>query len=86
VQPALARHGRWQAPYDAGAVGDRFLTELTGAARRGVHVRVLAEAYGSDTFRQDYFAPLIATGGEAQATHPAPSLTAHARQDGGATR
>ena len=63
MQPALARHGRWQAPYDAGAVADRFLTELTGAARRGGHVRVLVEAYGSDTLRQDYFAPLIATGG-----------------------
>lgn len=29
---------------EAGAVGDRFLAELTGAARRGVRVRVLVDA------------------------------------------
>jgi len=56
--------------YEAGAVGDRFLAELTGAARRGVHVRVLVAAYGSDTLRQDYFAPLIAGGGEMRWFNP----------------
>ncbi len=56
--------------YEAGAVGDRFLAELTSAARRGVHVRVLLDAYGSDTLRQDYFAPLIAAGGELRWFNP----------------
>ncbi len=56
--------------YEAGAVGDRFLAELTGAARRGVQVRVLVDAYGSDTLRQDYFAPLIAAGGELRWFNP----------------
>jgi phosphatidylserine/phosphatidylglycerophosphate/cardiolipin synthase-like enzyme len=46
------------------------LTELPGAARRGGHVRVLVEAYGSDTLRQDYFEPLIATGGELRCFNP----------------
>lgn len=56
--------------YEAGAVGDRFLAELTSAARRGVHVRVLVDAYGSDTLRPDYFAPLIAAGGELRWFNP----------------
>ncbi len=56
--------------YEAGSVGDRFLAELTGAARRGVRVRVLVDAYGSDTLRQDYFAPLIAAGGELRWFNP----------------
>ncbi|MCC7198728.1 MAG: phosphatidylserine/phosphatidylglycerophosphate/cardiolipin synthase family protein [Gammaproteobacteria bacterium] len=56
--------------FEAGAVGDRFLAELTGAARRGVQVRVLVDAYGSDTLRQDYFAPLIAAGGELRWFNP----------------
>ena len=30
--------------YEAGAVGDRFLAELTSVARRGVRVRVLVDA------------------------------------------
>jgi len=56
--------------YEAGAVGDRFLAELTNAARRGVYVRVLVDAYGSDTLRQGYFAPLIAAGGELRWFNP----------------
>jgi len=56
--------------YEAGAVGDRFLAELTGAARRGVHVRVLLDAYGSDTLPQGYFAPLLAAGGELRWFNP----------------
>ena len=56
--------------FEAGAVGDRFLADLTGETRRGVHVRVLVDAYGSDTLRQDYFAPLIATGGELRCFNP----------------
>jgi len=56
--------------YEAGAVGDRFLAELTGAARRGVRVRVLVDAYGSDTLPQGYFAPLLAAGGELRWFNP----------------
>ncbi len=56
--------------YEAGAVGDRFLAELTGAARRGVRVRVLVDAYGSDALPQGYFAPLIAAGGELRWFNP----------------
>jgi cardiolipin synthase len=56
--------------YEAGAIGDRFLAELTGAARRGVRVRVLVDAYGSDTLPQGYFAPLLAAGGELRWFNP----------------
>ena len=56
--------------YEAGVVGDRFLAELTSAARRGVHVRVLVDAFGSDMLHQDYFAPLIAAGGELRWFNP----------------
>jgi cardiolipin synthase len=56
--------------YETGAVGDRFLAELTGAARRGVRVRVLVDAYGSDTLPQGYFAPLLAAGGELRWFNP----------------
>jgi cardiolipin synthase len=56
--------------YEAGAIGDRFLAELTGAARRGVRVRVLVDAYGSEALPQDYFAPLLAAGGELRWFNP----------------
>lgn len=56
--------------YEAGAVGDRFLAELVGAARRGVRVRVLVDAYGSDTLPPGYFAPLLAAGGELRWFNP----------------
>jgi hypothetical protein len=56
--------------FEAGAVGDRFLADLTGETRRGVHVRVLVDAYGSDTLRQDCVAPLIAAGGELRCFNP----------------
>lgn len=56
--------------YQAGPVGDRFLAELTGAARRGVRVRVLVDAYGSDALPQRYFAPLLAAGGELRWFNP----------------
>jgi cardiolipin synthase len=56
--------------YEAGAVGDRFLAELTSAAHRGVRVRLLVDAYGSDTLPQGYFAPLLAAGGELRWFNP----------------
>jgi cardiolipin synthase A/B len=56
--------------YEAGPVGDRFLAELAGAARRGVKVRVLVDAYGSDALPRGYFAPLLAAGGELRWFNP----------------
>jgi cardiolipin synthase len=44
-------------------IGDRFRAALTAAARRGVRVRVLADAFGSFGLRRDYFDELAAAGG-----------------------
>jgi cardiolipin synthase len=56
--------------YEVGVVGDRFLAELTDAARRGVRVRVLVDAYGSDALPKHYFAPLLAAGGQLRWFNP----------------
>jgi cardiolipin synthase len=56
--------------YEAGVVGDRFLTELTVAARRGVRARVLVDEYGSDALPEGYFAPLLAAGGQLRWFNP----------------
>jgi cardiolipin synthase A/B len=56
--------------YEAGRVGDRFLAELTDAARRGVRVRVLVDAFGSDGLPANYFAPLLAAGGQVRWFNP----------------
>jgi cardiolipin synthase len=65
--------------YEAGTVGDRFLAELTDAARRGVRVRVLVDAYGSDALPDGYFAPLLAAGGEMRWFNPKRLLRASFR-------
>lgn len=44
-------------------IGQRFRNALTAAARRGVRVRVLVDAFGSFGLRRDYFAELEAAGG-----------------------
>lgn len=44
-------------------IGKRFREALTAAARRGVRVRVLLDAFGSFGLRRDYFAGLVAAGG-----------------------
>jgi hypothetical protein len=45
-------------------------------------VRVLLDAYGSDAFRQDYFAPLIAAGSEVRWINPQPPQAAACRRRG----
>jgi cardiolipin synthase len=49
--------------FKAGAVGDRFRAALAAAARRGVSVRVLVDAFGSGALPAGYFAALEAAGG-----------------------
>jgi cardiolipin synthase len=44
-------------------IGERFREALTAAARRGVRVRLLVDAFGSFGLRRDYFAELVAAGG-----------------------
>jgi cardiolipin synthase len=44
-------------------IGRRFRDALTAAARRGVRVRVLVDAFGSFGLRRDYFDELVAAGG-----------------------
>ncbi len=54
----------------ADAVGDRFRGALAAAAARGVRVRVLVDAYGSEALPTDYFAPLTASGAEVRWFNP----------------
>jgi cardiolipin synthase len=44
-------------------IGRQFREALTAAARRGVHVRLLVDAFGSFGLRRDYFDALAAAGG-----------------------
>ena len=50
--------------------GQTFLQALTGAARRGVQVRVLADSFGSFLLPGDFFAPLTAAGGMVKFFNP----------------
>lgn len=50
--------------------GRAFLQALTGAAKRGVCVRVLADSYGSLTLAESFFAPLTAAGGTVKFFNP----------------
>jgi cardiolipin synthase len=56
-------------------VGRRFLEALTRAARRGVQVRFLYDAYGSRSVTYNDFTPLIEAGGEVRAFNPVLWLT-----------
>jgi cardiolipin synthase len=56
--------------YKRGAVGDRFRELLTAAAARGVRVRVLFDAYGSNDLPDEYFAALESAGGEVRRFNP----------------
>jgi cardiolipin synthase len=56
--------------YKPDAVGDRFRECLVAAARRGVQVRVLIDAFGSDTLPEEYFDDLVAAGGEVRRFNP----------------
>ena len=50
--------------------GVRVREALTRAARRGVRVRVLVDALGSHSLPGDFWAPLLAAGGEARVFNP----------------
>ena len=56
--------------YKPDAVGDRFRACLLHAARRGVRVRVLVDAFGSDGLPDDYFEDFLAAGGELRRFNP----------------
>jgi len=56
--------------YQPDAVGDRFRDCLVQAARRGVQVRVLVDAFGSDGLPDEYFDALVAAGGEVRRFNP----------------
>jgi cardiolipin synthase len=49
--------------FKAGEVGDRFRDALAAAARRGVAVRLLIDAFGSNALAAGYFGDLEAAGG-----------------------
>jgi len=52
------------------AIGRQFLAALTRAAAAGVHVRVLADSYGSFLLPASFFAPLLAAGGAVRFFNP----------------
>ena len=56
--------------FRADAVGDRFRLALTAAAIRGVRVRVLVDAFGSQDLPADYFASLEDAGGAVRRFNP----------------
>jgi cardiolipin synthase A/B len=56
--------------YRQGAVGDRFRQLLAAAAARGVRVRVLVDACGSNELPDRYFDPLERAGGEVRRFNP----------------
>jgi len=51
-------------------IGRQMLDALVQAAERGLHVRVLADAFGSMTLPANFFAPLIAAGGQVHFFNP----------------
>jgi cardiolipin synthase A/B len=53
-----------------GAVGDRFVALLSTAAARGVRVRLLVDALGSDELPDGYFDGLVAAGAELRWFNP----------------
>jgi cardiolipin synthase len=55
--------------FDADATGTRYRDALVEAAERGLRVRVLCDAIGSFKTRNEFFAPLLAVGGEARFYH-----------------
>ena len=56
--------------FSASELGQRFREALTGAARRGVRVRVLVDAFGSLVLPGEFWSPLRAAGGEARSFNP----------------
>lgn len=56
--------------YEAGGVGARVAAELEAAARRGVRVQVLVDAFGSSALPGSFWDSLRAAGGEARVFNP----------------
>ena len=56
--------------YSNGDSGRQFLAALLAAAQRGVRVRVLVDAFGSWELPNQFFAPLVAAGGEMHYFNP----------------
>ena len=56
--------------YTDGIIGRLFLTALAEAARRGVKVSVLVDAFGSWLLPADFFAPFLAAGGTVRYFNP----------------
>jgi len=56
--------------YSAGQPGERLRDALVDASRRGVRVRVLMDALGSYNLPAEFWAPLLALGGEARRFNP----------------
>lgn len=56
--------------FAADAAGQAFLDRLTAAARRGVQVRVLVDAFGSIALADAFWQPLRAAGGEVRWFNP----------------
>jgi cardiolipin synthase len=54
----------------AGPTGDRFRDALVAAARRGVRVRVLVDAFGSIELPANYLQPVIDAGGDCRWFNP----------------
>ena len=60
--------------YKAGGPGERFRSALEEAARRGVIVRVLLDAFGSGDLSAEMWRDLRAAGGEVYLFNPGPLL------------
>lgn len=56
--------------FGAAGIGQRFLEELTAAARRGVSVRVLVDGFGSSGLPGGFWHPLTAAGGDVRVFNP----------------
>lgn len=56
--------------YSGAALGERFRTSLVGAARRGVKVRVMLDAFGSIGLSGSFWKPLLEAGGHFQWFNP----------------
>jgi cardiolipin synthase len=56
--------------YADGQIGRQFREALTAAAARGVKVSVLVDAFGSWLLPDDFFAPLLAAGGNVRYFNP----------------
>jgi cardiolipin synthase len=56
--------------YEAEGIGRRIRDDLVAAARRGVHVRVLVDGFGSRALPASFWVPLRETGGDVRVFSP----------------